>query len=115
MKKLVFTALACLSLIGCLSGCNAFTAIQSGTPLTPAQVQQDLANATYLMQAAGCTLHSAAQVAAPLISIAGDAKGNQVLQAADAAGQVQCAMTVPASALPVPAPAAAPAVAVVAK
>lgn len=107
-----------MSLIGAiagaalLSGCALITSAQTGKPLDPAQVQADLANATYLMRAAGCALDQAATSAAPIVAIAGDAQGQQVLQAVDASGKVQCSLTVPRTALPVPAPAnAAPATA----
>lgn len=102
-------AIATLAAVTLLSGCAAITAAKTGKPLDPAQVEQDLANATYLMKAAGCALDAAATAAAPTVAIAGDAQGQQVLQAVDATGRVQCQMVVPATALPVPAPAGAPA------
>lgn len=95
-----------------LSGCALFNAAETGQPLSQAQVQSDLANATYLMQAAGCLTANAASAAAPIIAVSGDEKGNQVLAATSASGTVLCQMTVPATALPVPAPVnAAPATA----
>lgn len=98
--------------VASLSGCALFNAVSTGQPLSQTQVQSDLANATYLMQAAGCLATSAAAAAAPIIAVAGDAQGNQVLAATSASGAVLCQMTVPATALPVPAPAnAAPATA----
>lgn len=102
-------ALALLVALPLLNGCALISSLQSGTPLTPAQVQQDLANITYLMKAAGCLTSTAAAAAAPIISIAADAQGNQVLTATAATGAGLCALTVPATALPVPAPANAPA------
>lgn len=95
--------------VGALAGCALFNSVQTGTPLTPAAVQQDVDNAVYLMKASGCAIASAGAAAAPVISVAADAQGNQVLQAVTAAGTVACQLTVPASALPVPAPANAPA------
>lgn len=107
MKRLILAA----GVAAALSGCAAVTAVKTGQPLNPAQVQQDLANAVYLMQAAGCTLGSAAAAAAPIVQVAGDEQGNQVLTAVGASGAVACKLTVPPSALPVPAPANAPAAA----
>ena len=105
MRKFITTA----ATAALLSGCALFNAAQTGQPLSQAQVQSDLANVTYLMKAAGCLASSAAAAAAPIISVAGAAQGNQVLAATSASGAVLCQMNVPATALPVPAPVNAPA------
>ena len=102
-------SITALALAGLMSGCALFNAAQTGQPLSQAQVQSDLANVTYLMKAAGCLASSAAAAASPIISVAGDAQGNQVLAATSASGAVLCQMTTPATALPVPAPVNAPA------
>jgi hypothetical protein len=105
--KFALTAAA----LALLAGCAAYTAAKTGQPLNQAQVQADLANANYLMQAAGCLTAQAGAVAAPIVAIAGDAEGSQVLTAVDGAGAIICKVTVPPTALPIPAPANAPAVA----
>jgi len=98
-----------LALVGLAIGLCA-CAGNGGQPLTQAQVQQNLDNAVYLMQAAGCAVAAAGTAAAPVVSIAADAEGQQVLQAVDAAGSIVCKLVVPPTALPAPAPAnAAPA------
>lgn len=111
MRKLLFGGALALVLV--LGACSS----TSGTaqPLTAAQVQQDLANAVYLMQAAGCAVQNAAATAAPIISVSADSQGNQVLTAVNAAGAVACKLTVPPTALPVPATAGAPAATVTAR
>jgi hypothetical protein len=100
-----------------LNGCAAEQAVTTGKPLDQAQVQQDLQTAQYILKVAGCAGVSASAVAAPIISIAGDPAGGQVLTAVSAAGEQLCAtpIVVPPSALPVPAPANAPPATVVAK
>jgi hypothetical protein len=98
-----------------LAGCAAQQAIKDGKPLDPAQVQADMNNAVFIMKAAGCTIPVAAAVAAPIVSIAGDPAGGQVLNAVSAAGTALCVVVVPPSALPIPAPPNAPAVAVALK
>jgi uncharacterized protein YceK len=108
MRKLILSSAA----VALLSGCALITAAKTGQPLDQNQVRADLANAAYLMQATGCSIAVAGAAAAPVISIAGDAEGNQVLQAVDAAGMVACKLVVPATALPVPAAPNAPAVSV---
>lgn len=103
----MYKHVAALGLATVLVACSSGGA--AGTALTPAQVQADLANAIYLMQAAGCAVETAAATAKPIISVAADNEGNQILTAVNAAGAVACKLTVPATALPVPAPANAPA------
>lgn len=92
-----------------VTGCSLISSLKAGTPLTQAEVQQDLANATYLMKAAGCAVAGASATAAPIIQVSGDAQGNQILAAVSAGGAIACQLTVPATALPVPAQPNAPA------
>lgn len=101
-RFVMFAVSAALTLVACGT---------TGQPLTPAQVQANLASATYYLQAVGCLASTAASVASPVISISGDAQGNQVLSAVGQSGAKACSLTVPATALPVPAPANAPAAA----
>lgn len=96
---------AFVAALALLAACTSTGAPQ----LTPAQVQQNLAAATYYLQAVGCLTSSAAAVASPVISIEGDAQGNQVLAAVGQSGGKACTLTVPPTALPVPAAANAPA------
>jgi hypothetical protein len=100
-----------LSVVLLLSSCAAQTSLSTGQPLNQTQVQADLANAQYILKVAGCAAVSASAIAAPIISIAGDPAGGQVLTAVSAAGEALCAtpIVVPPTALPVPAPANAPA------
>jgi hypothetical protein len=107
MRKILCGAALALALSGCsyVSGLVG-TAAQ---PLTPAQVQQNLANVNYLFQAAGCAVAAEATTAAPIVQISADATGNQVLAAVDAAGTLLCKLTVPPTAIPVPAAPNAPA------
>lgn len=102
------------AIIVLLASCAAVTAVKTGQPIDPAQVNRDLASITYLMQAAGCVTAEQAAIAAPVVTVSGDETGQQVLSAIGAAGQVQCRMTVPPTALPVPVPAGTPTVTVVA-
>lgn len=112
MRNFIVAAGAALLLAGCsyLSalGITTGTAAQ---PLTPAQMQANLANVNYLFQATGCAVAAEATTAAPIVQIAADEKGNQVLAAVDAAGTLLCKLIVPPSAIPVPAAPNAPAAA----
>ena len=103
--KFVFASAFALA----LAGCAAITAIKTGQPLDPAAVAKDRETAFYLLKASGCDLSATAVVAAPFVSIAADANGQQVLTKLATADQLACQVVVPPSALPVPAPANAPA------
>lgn len=107
MRRILCAATAALALASC--GGGFITLPSAGKPLTQDQVQQNLANVLYLMKATGCLVSEEAAVAAPVIAIAGDAQGNQVLTAVGTSGGNLCTITVPPTALPVPAPANAPA------
>lgn len=105
-------AVAILAGVALLPGCAAINAAKTGQPLDPVAVQQDLATINYLFKATGCVEAEAGALAAPVVSIAADDVGNQVLTKTSAAGATICAMTVPATALPLPAPPSAPPVSV---
>lgn len=109
------SAIACSAFLTLtLGACSTVSGLfgANGAPLTQAQLQANLQNAVYLMDAAGCAVSSAAKVAQPIVSIGADATGNQVLSAVGAGGAILCSLTVPASALPVPAAPGAPAASV---
>lgn len=91
-------------LAAAVSACAGTT----GQPLTPAQAQANAETAGYYLKAAGCVAEDLSQVAAPIVSIAGDAEGNQVLSAAGQSAGKLCTVTVPAQALPAPAAPNAP-------
>ena len=94
--------------LGCLVGaCSSTT---GGTPLTQAQIQQNAATVLYWLQFAGCVGATLSEAAAPIVTVAGDAKGQQVLSATEASTGKVCTYTVPPSALPAPAAPGAPAV-----
>lgn len=101
----VFALVIALGAAGCASAGSPALPVQ---PLTPAQVQQDLANFNYFAKAAGCAVATEGAAASPIVSLAADATGNQVLQAVDATGAVICNLTLPPTALPAPVPASAP-------
>lgn len=106
MKRFA-TAVAVCAL---LSGCAGLADIQAGKPISQEDVAKDQAMTNYLLSSAGCLSATAGAIAAPIVTIEGDEKGNQVLTAADASGAALCKLVVPPAALPAPAPAnAAPA------
>lgn len=102
MRKLLLAA-TCIAVAGCQTG-------SAVAPLSQAQMQQNLNSALYFLQAGGCLASTLSAAAAPIVAIAADAKGNQVLSSVSATGASLCTVTVPPIAVPAPAPAnAAPA------
>lgn len=77
-----------------LAACATVTAVQTGKPIDPVQVQQDLAVARQALQLSGCAVATFGAAAAPIIAVAADAQGNKMLTAVSATGAAVC--TVPA-------------------
>lgn len=91
--------------VALLAACSSSGTLAPPAALTPTALQTDAATALYDLQAVGCVASELGAAAAPIVSIAADAKGNQVLAKVDTTGATICSMTVPATALPTPVPA----------
>ena len=105
--KREFAFASVLLLAACASSGSSTTAPATVVPSlpTPAQIRQNAQSALYLLQAVGCGVAAAGQAAAPIVEIAADAAGNQVLSTVDSVSGKVCGATVPPSALPAPVPA----------
>lgn len=107
MKRFTAAAALALSLAPLLVGCPS---APSGQPPTQAQIQQNAATVLYWLQYAGCVASTLGVAAAPIVTVAADAQGQQVLAATEAATGKVCTTTVPPSALPAPVAPSTPAI-----
>lgn len=101
MKRSMCAILCAASLA--LAGCASSGSVAGGNtgPLPPANQlpQIDPQKVSYFLQAVGCITAEAAAVAAPVVQVIGDGKGNAVLAATNAGASVACKTTVPVAAV----------------